>query len=68
MLFRLSKQLVSGTKISMGWFIMEKEIGDTIQKGIININEDGKGQSLKEATSEIIGYTVSIFVPGKRKK
>ncbi|MBE7149621.1 glycosyl hydrolase, partial [Bacillus mycoides] len=37
-------------------------------EGIINITEDGKGQSLKEATSEIIGYTVSIFVPGKEKE
>jgi hypothetical protein len=33
--------------------------------GIININEDGKGYNLKGATSQIIGYTVSIFVPGK---
>ncbi|WP_326048804.1 glycosyl hydrolase [Bacillus cereus] len=37
-------------------------------EGIININEDGKGQSLKEASSDIIGYTVSIFVPGKEKE
>ena len=45
---------------------MEKKLG--IQyRGIINITEDGKRQSVKEAASDIIGYTVSIFVPGKRK-
>jgi hypothetical protein len=33
--------------------------------GIININEDGKGYNLEGANSQIIGYTVSIFVPGK---
>ncbi|WIY61759.1 WD40/YVTN/BNR-like repeat-containing protein [Bacillus arachidis] len=37
-------------------------------EGIINITEDGKEQNLKEAASEIIGYTVSIFVPGKEKE
>ncbi|PEE42459.1 WD40/YVTN/BNR-like repeat-containing protein [Bacillus pseudomycoides] len=37
-------------------------------EGIININEDGTEHNLKEATSEIIGYTVSIFVPGKEKE
>ncbi|MDM5191076.1 glycosyl hydrolase [Bacillus sp. DX4.1] len=37
-------------------------------EGIININEDGKEHKLEEATSEIIGYTVSIFVPGKEKE
>jgi hypothetical protein len=37
-------------------------------EGIININEDGKQHNLEEATSEIIGYTVSIFVPGKEKE
>lgn len=37
-------------------------------EGIINITEDGKRQSVKEAASDIIGYTVSIFVPGKEKE
>ncbi|PEI90768.1 glycosyl hydrolase [Bacillus pseudomycoides] len=37
-------------------------------EGIININEDGTEHNLKETTSEIIGYTVSIFVPGKEKE
>lgn len=37
-------------------------------EGIININEEGKEHHLEEATSEIIGYTVSIFVPGKEKE
>ncbi|ENQ3078774.1 glycosyl hydrolase [Bacillus cereus] len=37
-------------------------------EGIMNITEDGKEQNLKEAASEIIGYTVSIFVPGKEKE
>lgn len=37
-------------------------------EGIININENGKEHKLEEATSEIIGYTVSIFVPGKEKE
>nr|WP_277818740.1 glycosyl hydrolase [Bacillus sp. TL12] len=37
-------------------------------EGIININEDGKEHKLEEAVSEIIGYTVSIFVPGKEKE
>lgn len=38
-------------------------------EGIININEEGKEHPLKHATSEkIIGYTVSIFVPGKEKE
>ncbi|MBS4192299.1 glycosyl hydrolase [Bacillus sp. FJAT-49705] len=37
-------------------------------EGIININEEGKEVHLEEATSEIIGYTVSIFVPGKEKE
>ncbi|WP_432707100.1 WD40/YVTN/BNR-like repeat-containing protein [Gottfriedia acidiceleris] len=35
--------------------------------GIINIDKDGKEYSLEEASSEIIGYTVSLFVPGKEK-
>ncbi len=38
------------------------------KEGIINISEDGKEYKLEEATSEIIGYTVSIFVPGKEKE
>jgi hypothetical protein len=37
-------------------------------EGIININEEGKEQHLEKAASEIIGYTVSIFVPGKEKE
>ncbi|QWH20387.1 glycosyl hydrolase [Bacillus mycoides] len=37
-------------------------------EGIININKDGKLEKLEEAKSEIIGYTVSIFVPGKEKE
>lgn len=37
-------------------------------EGIININEEGKEHYLEEAASEIIGYTVSIFVPGKEKE
>ncbi|CRK84843.1 glycosyl hydrolase family protein [Neobacillus massiliamazoniensis] len=37
-------------------------------EGIININEDGKEHNLEKSTSEIIGYTVSIFVPGKEKE
>ncbi|MEH7347628.1 glycosyl hydrolase [Gottfriedia acidiceleris] len=32
--------------------------------GIINIDQDGKEYSLENASSEIIGYTVSLFVPG----
>ena len=35
--------------------------------GIINIDKDGKEYSPEAATSEIIGYTVSIFIPGKEK-
>ncbi|EEM38702.1 hypothetical protein bthur0004_53650 [Bacillus thuringiensis serovar sotto str. T04001] len=38
------------------------------REGIININKDGKLEKLEEAKSEIIGYTVSIFIPGKRKR
>ncbi len=37
-------------------------------EGIININEEGKEHHLEEESSEIIGYTVSIFVPGKEKE
>ncbi|WP_416827934.1 WD40/YVTN/BNR-like repeat-containing protein [Ectobacillus polymachus] len=37
-------------------------------EGIINVNEDGTEQQLQEASNEIIGYTVSIFVPGKEKE
>ena len=37
-------------------------------EGIININKKGKEQYLEIATSEIIGYTVSIFVLGKEKE
>ncbi|MFJ7732623.1 WD40/YVTN/BNR-like repeat-containing protein [Lysinibacillus sp. NPDC097231] len=37
-------------------------------EGIININEEGKEHHLEIATSEIIGYTVSIFVPGREKE
>lgn len=33
--------------------------------GIININDDGSEHHLEAPTYEIIGYTVSIFVPGK---
>ena len=33
-------------------------------EGIINVNEDGMEQAPEKVTSEIIGYTVSIFVPG----
>ncbi|MGG0454821.1 WD40/YVTN/BNR-like repeat-containing protein [Bacillus mycoides] len=38
------------------------------REGIININKDGKLEKLEEAKSEIIGYTVSIFIPGKEKE
>ena len=38
------------------------------REGIININKDGKLEKLEEAKSEIIGYTVSIFIPEKRKR
>lgn len=34
-------------------------------EGIININKDGIQSNIKQATDEIIGYTVSVFVPGK---
>lgn len=37
-------------------------------EGIINVNEDGTEQQLQEASNEIIGYTVSIFVPGKENE
>ncbi|WP_413789033.1 WD40/YVTN/BNR-like repeat-containing protein [Bacillus kandeliae] len=37
-------------------------------EGIININEDGKEHKLEHAASEIIGYTVSIFVSGKEEE
>jgi len=37
-------------------------------EGIININEEGLEHHLEHAASEIIGYTVSIFVPGKVKE
>ncbi|MFC4780699.1 WD40/YVTN/BNR-like repeat-containing protein [Eubacterium multiforme] len=36
--------------------------------GIVNIYKDGHGQALKSTNSQIIGYTVSIFVPGKEDK
>lgn len=35
--------------------------------GIINIDKEGKEYSLENASAEIIGYTVSLFVPGKEK-
>ncbi|PEL09315.1 glycosyl hydrolase [Bacillus sp. AFS017336] len=35
--------------------------------GIINIDKDGKEYSLENTSSEIIGYTVSLFVPGMDK-
>ncbi|MEK4930121.1 WD40/YVTN/BNR-like repeat-containing protein [Bacillus sp. FSL K6-1338] len=38
------------------------------REGIININKDGKLEKLEEAKSEIIEYTVSIFIPGKEKE
>ena len=44
---------------------MEKKLGSNTE-GIINITEDGRGRVLK-AASDIIGYTVSIFVPEKSK-
>ncbi|PID06391.1 hypothetical protein CSV65_03585 [Sporosarcina sp. P31] len=37
-------------------------------EGIIHIDENGKEQTPTKITSEIIGYTVSIFVPGKEKE
>jgi hypothetical protein len=35
--------------------------------GIINIGKDGREYSPKTASTEIIGYTVSLFVPGMDK-
>jgi len=35
--------------------------------GIINIDKDGRVYSLKTASTEIIGYTVFLFVPGMDK-
>ncbi|ARF12990.1 WD40/YVTN/BNR-like repeat-containing protein [Sporosarcina ureae] len=37
-------------------------------EGIIHIDENGMEQTPTKITSEIIGYTVSIFVPGKEKE
>lgn len=37
-------------------------------EGIINMDENGIKQIPTKTTSEIIGYTVSIFVPGKEKE
>lgn len=34
-------------------------------EGIVNINKSGEEKSLENTINEIIGYTVSIFVPGK---
>lgn len=36
--------------------------------GIVNIDSKGNTNSDVKATSEIIGYTVSVFVPGKENK
>ncbi|PIC82846.1 glycosyl hydrolase [Sporosarcina sp. P1] len=37
-------------------------------EGIIHMDENGMEQTPTKTTSEIIGYTVSIFVPGKEKE
>ncbi|PID24562.1 glycosyl hydrolase [Sporosarcina sp. P7] len=37
-------------------------------EGIINMDENGVKQTPTKITTEIIGYTVSIFVPGKEKE
>lgn len=37
------------------------------KNGIINIDKDGREYNLEEVNSEIIGYTVSLFVPGIEK-
>ncbi|SFD80306.1 hypothetical protein SAMN02799633_04838 [Bacillus sp. UNCCL81] len=36
--------------------------------GIINIDKDGKEYSPETASNEIIGYTVSLFIPGMEKE
>lgn len=35
--------------------------------GIVNVDTDGNKKPLTNANSEIIGYTVSVFVPGKEQ-
>lgn len=37
-------------------------------EGIVNINSEGKTTSGPNSTSEIVGYTVSVYVPGKENK
>ncbi|SFB02465.1 hypothetical protein [Clostridium frigidicarnis] len=36
--------------------------------GIVNVDEKGNKQPVINTTSEIIGYTVSVFVPGKENE
>lgn len=36
--------------------------------GIVNVNEKGDEEPVTNAASPIIGYTVSLFVPGKEKE